>query len=270
MMSNGIAAVIGLGAMGHQFGRHMVNKGFEVSGVDIDPAVAAKAAEVGVRILAAPGEVPAGTQCLIVMVATDKQVLDVLGTSGVLDRLAPGAVVCVTSSTAVETARTVERMCAEKGILALDTPVVLGQEAANNGALTIFCGGSAAAFAAGQPFLSAFGANVMHVGDAGMGQLCKTINNMLLWACITANYEALTFAKQMGADIPKMIEAMRHSSGANWALGRWGKSSGKWAEKDMDVALDMAQSAKMPLPLAALVDQLMKGMDNARMRALLD
>ena len=103
-----------------------------------------------------------------------------------------------------------------------------------------------------------------------MGQLTKTANNMLLWACMAANYEVLSFAKKMGADVPKLIAALEHSSGANWSLARWGKSTGKWAEKDMDVALELAQDAKVPVPLAALVDQLMKGMNQQKMKALLE
>ena len=62
---------------------------------------------------------------------------------------------------------------------------------------------------------------------------------MLLWACMVANFECLTFAKKLGVDIPRLIEALGHGSGANWSLSRWGKSTGKWAEKDMDVALDL-------------------------------
>jgi 3-hydroxyisobutyrate dehydrogenase-like beta-hydroxyacid dehydrogenase len=133
----------------------------------------------------------------------------------------------------------------------------------------VFCGGSAEAFEKAKPAMQAFGKNVMHVGKAGMGQLTKTINNMLLWACMSANYEALRFAKAMGADVPKMIAALEYSSGANWSLSRWGMSTGKWAEKDMDVALELAQDAKTPVPLAALVDQLMKGMNQEKMRSLL-
>ena len=139
---------------------------------------------------------------------------------------------------------------AARGIGVLDTPVVLGQEAADNGTLTVFCGGDARVFEKAKPVLSAFGRHVIHVGACGNGQLTKMINNLLLWACISANYEALTFAKKMGADIPKLIAALEHSSGANWALARWGTSTGKWAEKDMDVALELAQEAKVPMPLA--------------------
>ena len=93
---------------------------------------------------------------------------------------------------------------------------------------------------------------------------------MLLWSCICANFEALSLAKSLGVDIPVLIAALEHSSGANNSLSRWGQSTGKWAEKDMDVALDLAQSVHLPLPLNGLVDQLMKTMNRDRMRSLLD
>ena len=66
-----------------------------------------------------------------------------------------------------------------------------------------------------------------------------------------------------------MIAALQHSSAANWSLERWGRGTGKWAEKDMDVALELAQDAKAPVPLSALVDQLMKGLNQEKMKALL-
>src|SRR5436853_193984 len=84
-------------------------------------------------------------------------------------------------------------------------------------------------------------AEVILVGGVGTGQITKTINNMLLWSCMVANFESLTFAKKLGVDIPRLVEALGHGSGANWSLSRWGKSTGKWAEKDMDVALELAQ-----------------------------
>ncbi len=268
-MTKTTTGVIGLGAMGFQMARHMVNKGFAVHGFDVQKACNARAQAAGVHIVGTPAEVGTQAQIVIVMVATDAQVEDVIVKSGLLDRLATGAVICVASSCSVNTAKELAWIGAAKGIGILDTPVVLGQEAADNGTLTVFCGGSAESFAKAKPALEAFGRIVMHVGEAGMGQLTKTVNNMLLWACMSANYEALHFAKVMGADIPTMIEALHHSSGANWSLSRWGTSTGKWAEKDMDVALDLAQEAKVAVPLAALVDQLMKGMNQEKMRSLL-
>lgn len=268
-MSVKYTGIIGLGAMGLQMARHMAAKGFEVAGYDVNADAMKRAEAVGVMSVACAADVGTRAEIVVVMVATDAQVEDVVCNSGLLDRLARGAVICVASSTSPETARELEAVAAKKGIGLLDTPVVLGQEAADNGTLTVFCGGKEEAFAKAKPALSAFGANVMHVGPCGMGQLTKTVNNMLLWACMSANYEALTFAKAMGADIPKLIAALQHSSGANWSLSRWGKSTGKWAEKDMDVALELAQDAKVAVPLAALVDQLMKGMNQAKMKALM-
>ena len=263
------AGVIGLGAMGFQMARHIVNQGFSVTGFDIAADAIARAADAGVKFAANPAEVGAQSDIVIVMVATDKQVEDVVAHSGMLDRLSPGAVICVSSSTSTETARELEQICEARGIGFLDTPVVLGQEAADAGTLTVFCGGRAETFEKARPVLSAFGANVMHVGACGTGQLTKTANNMLLWACMAANFEVLTMMRRMGADIPKLVAALQHSSGANWSLERWGRSTGKWAEKDMDVALELAQDAKVPVPLAALVDQLMKGINQPTMKALL-
>jgi len=263
------AGIIGLGAMGFQMARHMIAKGYEVHGLDVQEAANARGRDIGVRIVKSPADLADVADVIIVMVATDAQVEDVIIGSGLLEKLKKGSAICVAASCSVDTARALDKLGAAKGVGILDTPVVLGQEAADNGTLTVFCGGDINAFEKAKPVMECFGANVMHVGDAGMGQLTKTINNMLLWACISANYESLSFAKKMGADIPKMIAALQHSSGANWSLSRWGKSTGKWAEKDMDVALDLAQDAKAPVPLAALVDQLMKGMNQEKMKALL-
>jgi 3-hydroxyisobutyrate dehydrogenase-like beta-hydroxyacid dehydrogenase len=261
--------VVGLGAMGLQMGRHMVAKGFAVAGYDVLPEVNARAAEQGVKTCGSIAEVGDHAEVVIVMVATDEQVRDVILRSGLLDRLARGAVVCIASSVSPELCRELEAAAAAKGIGVLDTPVVLGQEAANDGTLTIYVGGADATFARAQPVLAAFGRQVLHLGACGSGQIAKTVNNLLLWACMAANFEALALARKLGADVPRLVAALGHGSGANWSLSRWGKSTGKWSEKDMDVALGLAQDARMPMPLAGLVDQLMKQIDQAKMKALL-
>ena len=189
--------------------------------------------------------------------------------SGLIDALAPGSVICIASSVAPETCRRLAALAAAKNIGVLDTPVVLGQEAADNGTCTIYVGGEERWFLRARPVLQTFGRDIMHLGDVGSGQIAKMINNMLLWATMVANFESLTLAKQLGMDIPKLATALGHGSGANWSLSRWGKSTGKWAEKDMDTALELAQAAKMPMPLGGLVDQLVKGINQEKMKALL-
>ena len=94
-----------------------------------------------------------------------------------------------------------ESIAAAKGIGVLDCPVVLGQEAANNGTITSYVGGEERWVQRARPVLAAFSAQVLHLGPVGAGQIAKTINNMLLWACMAANFEALTLAKRLGADI---------------------------------------------------------------------
>jgi 3-hydroxyisobutyrate dehydrogenase-like beta-hydroxyacid dehydrogenase len=255
--------------MGLQMARHMVKNGFEVSGYDIDPAAAKKAGSHGVRICGSAAEVGKNAEVVMVMVANDKQIHDVVERSGLLDNLARGSVLCIASSCSPETCQKLAELAASKGISVVDVPLVLGQEAMNNGEVVAYVGGDDAAVARARPAIATFSRQVLHVGGVGSGQITKTINNMLLWACMVANFESLSFAKKLGVDIPRLVEALGHGSGANWSLSRWGKSTGKWAEKDMDVALELAQHAKMPMPLAGLVDQLVKELNQEKMNALL-
>ena len=261
--------VIGLGAMGSAFARHMVDKGFAVAGYDVDVDVMRRAADRGVASCLAPGEVGNNVEVVIVMVATDDQVEEVIARSDLLDRLHRGGIICITSSCAPETCRRLEKTAAARGIGVLDCPVVLGQEAADRGSVTCYVGGEQRWLSRARPVLSAFCREVLHLGPSGSGQIAKTINNLMLWAAMAANFETLTLAKALGVDVPRLIEALGHGSGASWSLARWGKGTGKWAEKDMDVALDLAQRAKVAMPLAGLVDQLMKHINQEKMKALL-
>jgi 3-hydroxyisobutyrate dehydrogenase-like beta-hydroxyacid dehydrogenase len=261
--------MIGLGAMGNPMARHMATKGFTVAGYDVVADLNAKASKAGIKIGSSPAEVGREAEVVVIMVATDSQVVDVVLKEGLLDNLKSGSVICIASSVAPETCRHLEAKAATKGVGVLDTPVVLGQQACNEGTMTVFVGGEEKWFRLAQPVLKTFGRHVIHLGPSGSGQIAKTANNMLLWACMSANYEVLSLAKKLGADLPRLIAALEHSSGANASLARWGESTGKWAEKDLDVAIDLAQDAKVPVPLSALVDQLMKGMNQEKMRALL-
>jgi 3-hydroxyisobutyrate dehydrogenase-like beta-hydroxyacid dehydrogenase len=261
--------MIGLGAMGLQMARHMGEKGFDVAGYDIAEEAMRRARPIGIHCCASALEVAARAEVVVVMVQTDAQVEDVVGAPGLLAALKPGAVICIASSVSPDTCRRLEALAAEGGIGVLDTPVVLGQMAADEGTLTVLVGGEEKWLDKARPALAAFGRHILHIGPSGHGQIAKTVNNMLLWACMCANLEALTLAKALGADIPRLIEALAFSSGANWSLSKWGRGTGKWAEKDMDVALDLAQAAKVPLPLNGLVDQLMKTVNQERMKALL-
>jgi 3-hydroxyisobutyrate dehydrogenase-like beta-hydroxyacid dehydrogenase len=261
--------LIGLGAMGLQMARHLVAKGFEVAGYDIDAAAMRRAEGHGVRLCASPEAVGQASEVVIIMVQTDAQVEELIARSGLLPALGKGGIICVASSISADLCRSLAARAEAQGVGLLDTPVVLGQEAADKGTLTTYVGGGEEYLARARPVLAAFCGSVLYLGGAGNGQIAKTMNNLLLWACMTANFEVLTLAKRLGADIPRLVAALGSGSGANWSLGRWGKSTGKWSEKDMDVALELAQEAKVPMPLSGLVDQLVKSLNQEKMKALL-
>ncbi len=261
---------IGLGAMGYQMARHAQNAGHAILGYDVFAEAMTKASEIGVEGVADLAALGARSDVVLVMVQTDAQVDDVIAQSGLLEAMRPGSVICVATSTAPETCQRLAGEAAARGVGFLDTPVVLGQQAADEGRLTILVGGEERWLEVARPVLSSFGRQILHVGESGQGQVAKIINNMLLWSTMCANYEALSLARALGADLEKLIAALGHSSGANWSLSRWGKSYPKWAEKDMDTVLELAQAAKLPLPLHGLVDQMIKTIDNPRMRALLE
>src|ERR1700739_2506247 len=118
--------MIGLGAMGSQMGRHMASKGFEGHGYDINAEANAGAKGHGVRICGSPAEVGRNADVVVVMVATDDQINDVVVKLGLLDTFQLGAVICIASSCSPETCRDLAKLAAAKGIGVLDCPVVLG------------------------------------------------------------------------------------------------------------------------------------------------
>src|SRR5258706_991825 len=109
-MTKTTVGMIGLGAMGYQMARHMVAKGFDVCGIDVQNACNARAKAAGVKVVETPVEAGARPEIVVVMVATDPQVEDVIVKSGLLDRLAKGSVICVASSCSVNTAQELEKI----------------------------------------------------------------------------------------------------------------------------------------------------------------
>src|SRR5262249_40554292 len=150
------AGVIGLGAMGLQMARHMARKGFSVAGFDIDIDAMRRAVGHGVKTCLAAAQVGEHAEVVVVMVATDEQIDEGIAQSGLLDRLPSGAVICIASSCAPETCRRMETIAAAKNIGVVDCPVVLGQEAANNGTVTSYVGGEEKWVARARPVLTAF------------------------------------------------------------------------------------------------------------------
>ncbi len=260
--------IIGCGAMGLAMAGHIVKRGGDdVFANDIDADRLRAAAGVGAEPVASLDELGPRADMLIVMVATDAQVRDVV--AGVAPHCRPGTVVAVASTVHPATMRDLAEPVAAAGLKLIDAPVVFGLSGAKEGTLLSLCGGEAADVAEARGTLLAYSKAVHHVGPLGHGQLAKTVNNMLHWAACVANYEALLLAKRHGMDAQALREVLLVCPAENGTLRHWDNTRFTWPEKDMDTALDLAQEGGLSLPLFGQIDQLVKLLKPEHVKGLL-
>lgn len=262
------AAVVGVGAMGKAMAGHMAKAGLEVFTNDVDEARLSGSAEVGATPVATLDELAPRAEVFVVVVVSDDQSRTV--TRALLSAgAAEGAVIAVAATNHPDTMRELGAECAAKGVGFIDAPVVFGLQGAVEGDLGTLCGGAAEHVERARPAMAPYSRFVEHVGPLGAGQLAKTCNNMLHWAACCANYEVLLLAKRYGVDAQRMREILLKCPGKNVTLERWDGTRFTWHEKDMDVALDLAQTARAPMPLFGQIDQLVKTLGPDKVKALL-
>src|SRR3989344_752180 len=146
-----------------------------------------------------------------------------------------------------------------------DAPVAGGEAGAQNGTLSIMCGGSKAAFDAAAPVMQAYAARMVHIGGPGAGQTTKMVNQIAIAGVIQGLSEALRFAQASRLDTDKVFEAVSGGAAASWQmLNRWGTMAKDefdfgfavdWMRKDLGLALEEARSNGATIPVAAIVDQ---------------
>ena len=254
--------MLGLGKMGAPMARHLLAKGYNVAGYDPVDAARRNAIALGVTLLDSPREVARASDLVIVVVGFDHEVETVLfGANGVMAAARPGLVVAVGSTVAPRYAVRLAERLREQQVVLLDAPLARGERAALEGKLLIFGAGDEAAFEACRPAFSAFASDIFHLGPAGAGQVGKMVNNLILWACTSANDEGLRLGEALGVDADKLRAALHHSSAQNWALDQRSERSGMpWAEKDMSIVLHEADLARLSLPLSGTVKETIKGL----------
>jgi 3-hydroxyisobutyrate dehydrogenase len=260
-------ALIGVGAMGRDMARHVAKSGHDLIVTDVDPEARARAAADGRSVAETLQEAAQEADIFIVVVATDDQSRKV--TEGILRAATPGSIVVVAATNNPNTMRELAENAAAAGFGFVDAPVVFGRQGAKDGTLVSLCGGSAEDVERVRPVLMAYSRAVYHVGPIGAGQLAKTCNNMMHWAACVANYEMLLLAKRYGVDAQKMREILLDCPARNGTLADWDTTRFTWHEKDMDVALDLAQAGGVPLPLFGQVDQLVKRLGPDQVKDLL-
>lgn len=232
--------VIGLGEMGSEIVRHWNADGYEVYGYDLDESKRKVAARYGATIATSAMELADACDVTLVVVGTGDEVEAALFNSdGVSEGVVESDVVIVSST--VHPMRCVD--WADRlpdGVSLVDAPIARGRSI-DERETTVFAGGNNKAIDRIKPLLDSFSRVFVHLGDTGTGQMGKAANNQLLWACHTANYDALRLAKAYGVDTEALREGLKQSSGNNYALHRWEEATGKWAEDDLRIVFELAE-----------------------------
>ena len=252
--------ILGLGKMGAPMARHLIAKGYNVTGYDPVDAARRNATALSVAIAESPRDVAKASDVVIVVVGFDHEVETVLfGADGVMEAARPGLIVAIGSTIAPRNAIRLAARARERGVVLLDAPLARGEQAAVAGKLLVFGAGDEAAFEACRPAFSAFASDIFHLGGPGAGQVGKMVNNLILWACTSANDEGLRLASALGVDAEKLRAALHHSSAQNWSMDLRAELSGMpWAEKDMSIVLREADLARLSLPLCGTVKETIK------------
>ena len=252
--------MIGLGKMGHPMCRHLRKAGFEVIGSDISEAARRNVEAAGIKTAATAREVAAASDFVIVVVGFDSEAeTAILGPDGIVAGAHPGLIVGVASTVAPRTMTRIAAQLGGTGITLLDMPLTRGEPAAEAGKMLTMVGGDEAAFAAVKPALDTFADAVFHVGALGAGQVGKMVNNLILWACISANHEGFRLAEALGVDAERLRSALIESSAGNWALKTKPEEQPMpWAEKDMRIVLGEADKLRLALPLCGVVKEVVK------------
>ncbi len=254
--------LLGLGKMGQPMAQHLIARGFKVVGHDPAAQARERTRALGARIAASAREVALAADLIIIVVGFDNEVEDaVFGKDGVLAGARPGLIVALASTVAPRYAKRLAVRLKERGVTLLDIPLARGEAAAVAGKLLIYGAGDEAAFGACRAAFASFASDIFHLGAAGAGQVGKMVNNLILWACISASDEGLRLGEALGVDPARLREALHHGSAQNWAMdNRAGDSGMPWAEKDMSIVLHEADLARLSLPLSGTVKEVIKAL----------
>jgi 3-hydroxyisobutyrate dehydrogenase len=275
-------AFLGLGVMGGPMAGHLARAGHRVTVWNRTPARAeawlARHQGLDVARASSAAEAARGQDVVLTCVGNDDDLAEVvLGPTGALAAMRAGATYVDHTTVSPAIARRIAEAAGQFGVLALDAPVSGGQAGAENGKLSIMCGGSAEAMAAARPVLEAYAARIVHIGGPGAGQACKAVNQVCIAGVLAGLSEGVRFAQAAGLDLDKVVEAIGAGAAQSWQMdNRWSTmTQGQfdfgfaidWMRKDLAIALAEAAARGQELPVTALVDRFyaeVQGMEGGR------
>jgi 3-hydroxyisobutyrate dehydrogenase len=261
-------AFLGLGVMGFPMAGHLKAKGgHEVTVYNRTAAKAGKWVEqYGGRKAATPREAASGQDFVMACVGNDHDLREVtLGADGAFAGMKKGATFVDHTTASAEVARELHAEAQKRGFDFVDAPVSGGQAGAENGALTVMCGGDAQPYGRAEPVIAAYARMCKLLGPSGSGQLTKMVNQICIAGIVQGLAEGIHFAKKAGLNVDAVIETISKGAAQSWQMENRYKTmnAGKfdfgfavdWMRKDLSICLGEARRSGAHLPLTALVDQ---------------
>ncbi len=261
-------AFVGLGVMGYPMAGHLKAKGGHE--VTVFNRTAAKTeqwvSQHGGKNAPTPRQAAAGQDFVMACVGNDNDLRQVmLGEDGVFAGVRAGAIVVDHTTASAEIARELHAEAKKRGFAFIDAPVSGGQAGAENGLLTVMCGGEPSPFAAAEKVIAAYARTCNLMGASGSGQLAKMANQICIAGVVEGLAEALHFAMKAGLDIEKLIATISKGAAQSWQMENRYKTmvaakfdfgfAVDWMRKDLAICLDEARRNGAKLPVTALVDQ---------------
>lgn len=258
-------AFIGLGVMGYPMAKHCQNAGFDLTVYNRTESKAKAWTEsFGGQYQLTPALAAEDCDAVLVCVGNDDDVRSVFyGDDGLLNRLKPGALVIDHTTTSAELARELADAVAQKEGEFLDAPVSGGQAGAENGQLSIMCGGTETAFARAEAIFKSYGKGWKRLGEAGAGQLCKMVNQLCIAGILQGLSEGLALAMKSGLDIETVQSVLGGGAAQSWQLDNRALTMANdefdfgfaidWMVKDLSYGLEEATRAGLTLPVGEQV-----------------
>lgn len=258
---------LGLGVMGYPMAGHLAADGHDVT---VYNRTAAKAenwvAEHGGKMAHAPAEAALGADFVMACVGNDDDLREVVeGDSGALEGMSRGAVFVDHTTASARVARELHARACDLGVGFVDAPVSGGQAGAENGALTIMCGGAAASYAKAEPVIMSYARACRLMGESGAGQLTKMVNQICIAGLVQGLAEGVMFARKAGLDGAAVFDVIGKGAAGSWQMDNRHKTmladqfdfgfAVDWMRKDLGICLEEAKRNGARLPVAALVDQ---------------
>ena len=264
-------AFLGLGVMGYPMAGHLLAAGHQVVAYNrtasrADDWFQNYASQGNASIAKTPAAAAEGAQFVFTCVGNDDDVRAVtLDPDGALGAMAAGSILVDHTTASAEIARELDAACKQRDCGFLDAPISGGQAGAENGALTVMCGGAEDTFARAEPIIDAYARQVRRLGPAGSGQLTKMVNQICIAGLLQGLSEGIAFAQRAGLDPEAVIGAISKGAAQSWqmdnrsatmAAGEYDHGFAvEWMRKDLGIALGEARRNGSQLPVTALVDQ---------------